>query len=69
MTMTLPTQYEAGDSVDESADAEGGSESVMETVPMEQSAPAVEATTRPGLDVALTPSSKKQCVINYAVCT
>lgn len=67
MTMTLPTQYEAGDSVDESADVEVGSESVMETVPMEQSTPAVEASSRPALDVALRPNQKKQCVITSAV--
>lgn len=65
--MTLPTQYEAGDSVDESADAEVGNESVMETVPMEQSTPVAEASSRPALDVALHPSQKKQYVIRSAV--
>lgn len=56
--MTLPTQYEAGDSVDESGNMEDESES--EALPMEQSAPAVVGATRSALDVAPSLRQKKQ---------
>lgn len=39
--MTHPTQHEAGDSVDEAGGVESETETELETLPMEQSAPPV----------------------------